>query len=221
MTIKLVTILVIYKIVAIGSISITAATIIIPLWFLTGDVIAEGYGYDISKQVIWTALICQFLFAIICLTLISLPSPSNFTHQSAYDHIFGNLPRVVISSFIAIVAGSFINAYLVSKWKVMLNGRLFWLRSLTASIFGEAVFVIISLLMEFIGVLPIQTILQLIFISFVTKIVINPILVIPSSILAAIIKKIEKIDVYDYDLTFNPFKIRTSKLSNDKILNTN
>jgi len=51
------------------------------------------------------------------------------------------------------------------------------------------------------------------------KIILNPILVIPSSLLAALIKKIEKIDVYDYDLKFNPFKISFSKPSNDNVLN--
>lgn len=61
--------------------------------------------------------------------------------------------------------------------------------------------------MEFFGVIPWQTLLQLILISFAMKIVVNPILVIPSCLLAALIKKIEKIDVYDYDLKFNPFKI--------------
>ncbi len=220
MTIKLVTVLVIYKIVTIGSISTTAATITIPLWFLTGDVIAEVYGYNISKQVIWAALICQFIFALICSLLIHLPSPANFAYQDAYNHVLGNLPRIVTASFIAIVCGAFVNAYTVSKWKVLLKGRLFWLRSLGASIIGEAVFVIISLCMEFIGVIPWQTLLQLILISFVMKIAINPILVIPSSLLAAIIKKIEKVEVYDYDLEFNPLKINFTKSSNDTVLNT-
>jgi uncharacterized PurR-regulated membrane protein YhhQ (DUF165 family) len=110
---------------------------------------------------------------------------------------------------------------MVAKWKVLLRGRLFWLRSLGASIIGEAVFVIISLCMEFIGVIPLQALVQLILVSFAMKIVLNPILVIPSSILAAMIKKIEQIDVYDYDLEFNPLKIRFTKSMNDKILNTN
>lgn len=219
MTIKLITILVIYKIVAIGSIHTTAATIIIPLWFLTGDVIAEVYGYDISKQVIWCALIFQFIFACICFSLIKLPSPTNWAFQGAYDHVLGNLPWVVTASFIAILCGAFVNAYTVAKWKVLLKGRLFWLRSLGASIIGEAVFVIISLSMEYIGVIPWQMLLQLILVSFAMKLVFNPILVIPSSILAAIIKKIEKVDVYDYDLKFNPFKIKFAKISNDPIIN--
>src|SRR5579885_319653 len=221
MTIKLVTVLLIYKIVSIGTISVTAATVIIPLWFLTGDVIAEVYGYEVSKQVIWAALICQFIFAFICTMLINLPSPANWAHQGAYDQVLGNLPRVVSASFIAIVCGAFVNAYTVAKWKVLLKGRLFWLRSLGASIIGEAVFVIISLSMEFIGVVPLNTLVQLICISFLMKIALNPILVIPSSILAAFIKKIEKVDVYDYNLEFNPLKIRLGKSANDTVINTN
>jgi len=221
MMIKLVTVLLIYKIINIGTVSVTAATVIIPLWFLTGDVIAEAYGYNTSKQIIWAALILQFIFACICTLFINLPSPANWTHQDAYNQVFGNLPRVVVSSFIAIVSGAFINAYTVSKWKILLKGKLFWLRSLGASIIGEATFVIISLSMEFIGVVPLKTLMQLILISFAMKIVINPILVIPSALLAALIKKIENVDVYEYDLEFNPLKIKIGNSVNDTILNTN
>ena len=112
--VKLITILVIYKIVAIGSIKTTASTIIIPLWFLTGDVIAEVYGYDIAKQVIWTALIIQFIFACLCELLIHLPSAVDWTLQGAYNQVLGKLPWVVLSSFVAIVLSAFINAYTVS-----------------------------------------------------------------------------------------------------------
>lgn len=217
MMVKLITILVIYKIVAIGPIQTTAATIIIPLWFLTGDIIAEVYGYDVAKQVIWTALITQFIFAFLCALLIRLPSTSDWTLQGAYNQVLGRLPWVVWSSFAAIVLGAFINAYIVSRWKVLLNGKLFWLRSLGASIIGEAVFVVISLCMEYIGVVSWQALLQLILVSFALKIVINPLLVFPSALLVAFIKKIEKIDVYDYDLDFNPLKIRLTPPTNDTL----
>jgi uncharacterized integral membrane protein (TIGR00697 family) len=221
MMVKLVTVLLIYKIISIGTINITAASIIIPLWFLTGDIIAEVYGYNISKQIIWAALIFQFIFAYICTLFINLPSPANWVHQAAYYQVFGNLPRVVISSFIAILSGAFINAYTVSKWKILLKGKLFWLRSLGASIIGEAIFVIISLSMEFIGVVPLKTLMQLILISFAIKIVINPILVIPSAMLTSLIKKIENVDIYEYQLEFNPLKIKIENSVNDTVLNTN
>jgi|SRR6185295_9796209 len=109
MMIKLVTILVIYKIINIWGIKTTASTLIIPLWFLIGDVIAEVYGYNIAKQIIWSALIFQFMFAFICVLLIYLPSPINWENQGAYDYVLGKLPRVVTASFIAITCSSFIS----------------------------------------------------------------------------------------------------------------
>lgn len=101
-----------------------------------------------------------------------------------------------------------------------MKGRLFWLRSLGSSVVGEAVFVVIALSMEFVGVVPLHTVLQLMAVSFLTKLLISPILVIPSAILAAIIKKIEGVEVYDYDLEFNPLKIKFSKASNDTLIPT-
>lgn len=221
MMLKLITILLIYKIISIGKMHVTAASIIIPLWFVTGDVIAEIYGYNISKQIIWAALIFQFVFVCICTIFVNLPSPAYWVQQNAYNQIFNNLPRVVVSSFIAIVSSAFLNAYAVSKWKILLNGKLFWLRSLGASIIGEATFVIIALSLEFTGLVPFTTLLQLILVSFATKIAINPILVIPSTIIMSVIKKIENVDIYEYDLEFNPLKIKIGNSVNDTVLQAN
>lgn len=215
MSIKLLTILLIYKIVSIGPITTTASSIIIPLWFSLGDVIAEVYGYEVSKKIIWAALIIQFIFAFLCVMLIKLPSPVSWIHQGAYNQVLGNLPWVVLSSFVAIALGIFINTYYVSKWKVKLSGRLFWLRSLGASMIGEAIFITTALSMEFIGVVSWTMLLKLILVSFMIKLVMNPIFVVPSAILAAILKKIENIDVYDKDIKFNPFKINASPHKND------
>lgn len=220
MTIKLVTVLLIYKIVSFGPITTTASSIIIPLWFLVGDVISEVYGYEVTKKIIWSALIFQFIFAMLCVLLIKLPSPINWAYQSAYNQVLGNLPWIVCSSFVAIASGIFINTYYVAKWKVLLNGKFFWLRSLGASMIGEAIFITIALSMEFIGVVPWQTLLKLIFVSFMIKLIINPIFAIPSSIIAAILKRIEQIDVYDHDIEFNPFKIKQTTPTNDMAFNS-
>lgn len=61
MMIKLATILLIYKVISIGSISFTASTIVIPFWFFLGTIIAETYGYAAARHIIWMAIICQVL----------------------------------------------------------------------------------------------------------------------------------------------------------------
>lgn len=218
MMVKLITILLIYKIVIIGSISTTAATLIIPLWFLTGDIIAEVYGYEISKKVIWSAIIFQFIFAFTCFLFIKLPSPATWIFQDAYNHVLGNLPRVAFASFLAIILGATLNAYAISKWKILLKGEFFWIRSLGASIIGEAIFTFLAFSVEFFGLLPLKTALGLMAVSFLTKAIINPLLVIPCSLVAKVIKKIEGIELYEFDVEFNPFKFKTLiKPINDKL----
>lgn len=101
------------------------------------------------------------------------------------------------------------------KWKV------FWLRSLGASILGEAIFVVLAISAEFIGIASWSTILQLITMSFLLKIVVTPILVVPFSLITAVVKKIEGVLINDSKLDFNPLKIKlSSKTSNESVFNT-
>jgi uncharacterized integral membrane protein (TIGR00697 family) len=207
MTVKLITVILIYKTILIGPFTATASTLIMPFWFFIGDIIAEVYGYKISRHVIWMTLLLQFLFAFTCFGMLHLHSPPGWLHQDAYEQVLGKLPRVAFASFLAITLGAFINAYILTKWKILLKGKHFWLRSLGASTIGEAIFTLTAYLTEFLGIIPFSTLMQLMAISFLAKLIIGPILVTPASIIAKIIKKIEGVDIYDYSTNFNPFKI--------------
>jgi uncharacterized integral membrane protein (TIGR00697 family) len=154
MTIKLITVVLIYKIITIGPFSASASTLVIPIWFVMGDIIAEVYGYKIARRIIFIAIICQFIFAFVCGGLISLHAPFGWAHQQAYDQVLGKLPRVAFASFLAIMTGAIINVYAISKWKILLRGKYFWLRSLGASVIGELVFTVIAYSTEFFDVVP-------------------------------------------------------------------
>lgn len=207
MTIKLTTIVLIYKIIHIGHFSASASTLVIPLWFLMGDVITEVYGYKIARHIIWIAVICQFIFAFLCSSLISFSPALILNHQDAYSQVLGKLPRVTFASSLAIIGGAFINVYVVSKWKILLKGKYFWLRSLGATAVGELVFTTAAYLIEFLGVVPYTALFQLMIISYIIKLILNPLLIIPSQIIATTLKRLEGIDTYDYGTNFNPFKI--------------
>ncbi|CAM4418838.1 MAG: queuosine precursor transporter [Legionella sp.] len=214
MTLKLVTILLIYKVIKIGSISFTASTVVIPFWFFLGTIIAEGYGYVVARHVIWMAIIFQFIFALICTSLTYVHSP-DWVNQAAYEYIFGKLPRVTIASFIAILCGAFINAYSLAKYKILSKGKRFWLRSLKSSVIGELVFTVIAYLSEFIGMIPFQQIIYLMMISFLVKVTFSALLVVPSILATKMLKKAEGINVFDYNTNFNPFKFSLNEKNNN------
>jgi uncharacterized integral membrane protein (TIGR00697 family) len=206
LTLKLTTILLIYKIINLGPISFSVSTVIMPFWFFLGTIIAETYGYRIARHLIWAAIICQFLFSIICYTAIQANSPS-WVHQSAYEEILGRLPRVAFASFLAIMCGAFINAYALAKYKILTKGKHFWLRALGASTIGEFVFTVIAYIVEFIGVLSYREIFQMMTVSFLVKVFLSPILVILCVIFTKRLKKAEGLDIFDFGVNFNPFKL--------------
>jgi queuosine precursor transporter len=202
MTLKLTTILLIYKIINIGPFSASASTIIMPFWFFCGGIIAETYGYKTAKNLIWVALICQLLFALICTCGLSL----DINSHSQHDQALANLPRVTISSFLAVVSGGFINAYIITKWKIIFHGKYFWIRSLFASTIGEFVFTFVAYLCEFLGMVPFSKLMELMMFSFTVKILLNPILIIPSWMISNALRQSEQSDPDDDNVSpLNPF----------------
>lgn len=207
MTVKLVTVILIYKIISIGPFIASASTLVMPLWFVMGDIIAEVYGYKVARQLIWSAILCQFLFAFTCGMLNSFHSPSGWGDQEAYNQVLGKLPRVAFASFLAILSGAFVNAYSISKWKIFFRGKYFWLRCLGASAIGEFIFTIVAYSTEFFGLVSSSHVVHLIVISYVIKIIFGLILILPAMYIAEVLKKAESIDPYDYLTSFNPFSL--------------
>lgn len=211
LTLKLTTILLIYKIVCVGTLVLSASALLMPAWFFIGDVITEVYGYQITKRLIWIVITCQFIFSLICFLASLLPSPANLPHQAVYYEMFSKLPKVALASFLAIIAGAFINSYLISRWKIYLLGKYFWMRSLGATFVGELTFTMVAYFIEFYATtISIKMIIMLIISSLSIKILINLFASIPATLLVSFLKKVEKIDHFDYNVNFNPFAIKES-----------
>lgn len=183
------------------------STFVLPFTFVLLDVIAEVYGYNVTRKLIWSALICEFIFAVIMLIAVHIHSPSIMDNADAYKEAFGKFMRIFIGNFVAMVCATFFNVYCLIKWKFLLNGRYFWLRSMGSSAIGEFIFTLTCVLIAFLGVIPLASIPQLIITSFLFKVIFNPLAVIPATISMGYLKKKEEIDTYEYGINFNPFQL--------------
>jgi hypothetical protein len=206
LTIMLTSVVLVYKIVDFHGVVIAASTLVIPLWYFLGDVIAEVYGYKLSKKIIWSSLICEGFFIFICAIFIHFPSPNFWHNQEAYEQVLGRLPRIFLGSILGIMSSSFINAYLVVKWKILLHGKFFWIRSVCSSAIGEIIFTMITIAIDLLGVIPLGDLIKLIFISYGIKLLVDAFAIVPAAMLANFLKKLEGVDVYEYNVKFNPFK---------------
>src|SRR5690349_2776162 len=74
----------IYKIVQIGPFIFTVGSFVTPFWFVITDIVAEVYGYQLVRKLIWSGIICGLIFTVVCAFLIQFPSPSSWPHQPSY-----------------------------------------------------------------------------------------------------------------------------------------
>jgi uncharacterized integral membrane protein (TIGR00697 family) len=176
-----------YKIIEIGPLIGAASSLIFPATYSIMDVIAEVYGHKIAKKIVWYAFACDLIFTTLVSVISHIPS-TNQSETVAYSHIFGPLLRAVFAQMIGILAGAFINIYLISKWKILVNGRYFWLRSIGSSTIGEAVMLVISVFIALVGVLPMTKLVQLIMYTYCYKIIFAIVVAPIVSVVATLLK---------------------------------
>jgi hypothetical protein len=178
-----------------------------PLVFILDDIIAEIYGYKITRSVILTGYLAQMLFVVVCQLALIAPHPSFFNQQSAYNSVLGSsLLWISFSGYVAYVLANLANSRILSRWKILIKGRHFWLRSIGSSMFSEAFYSLIAIAMMEITSISITNILQVAAISFSIKAIYSILLAGPANILVNYLKKITGIDVYDFPKKFTPFK---------------
>lgn len=190
--------------------SITLPLVII--LFVMGDVITEVYGYRQSQHIIFSSIVLVIFFTLLAI-LTSKITPYNVpeqwqkgTDQFAFFQVYKETPLFATGYFIAFLISNYFNIRIISRWKVLLKGRYFWIRSIGASGVGALIFSIIDHLIiayHFTW----QEIIYLTLFSFATKIFGFAILSYPASFIVSLLKTIEHIDAYDYKENYNPLKI--------------
>jgi uncharacterized PurR-regulated membrane protein YhhQ (DUF165 family) len=186
------------------------------LHFMTLDIITEVYGYYEGRRVLYASLFGYVVFAIFMSIILQTPSPADMTVEwatlqdpHAYHYLFDGIGLFTVAVLVSALLGNTINMIILSKWKIALKGRYFWMRSLTTSSIAAAFYSIASVLIVGAPYLSDKTallVIKIIIISFVSKLVTLAIFATPAAIFCAILKRIEGVDVYDYGVNYNPFK---------------
>lgn len=174
-----------------------------PLIFILGDIIAEIYGYKIIKFIIYFSFLLLTLFCFICEVAVSAPYPSILKHHDFYFYILGpSLLWIDITGFISYMLANLTNSYLLTKWKVLLKGKKFWLRSFCSSTLSEALYSVLAILMmEFNKVTEIN-IMKIILLSYLIKLIYSVIFLIPSCWFVNLMKEYADLDIYELPSDF-------------------
>jgi uncharacterized integral membrane protein (TIGR00697 family) len=204
------------KLISVANLTLPAAVILFPVAYIIGDVLTEVYGYAKAREAIWIGFGCN-LSAVAAIWLAGLlpPDPAwsavglsgPAEAQRAYDAILGFTPRLLAASFIAYLAGEFLNAYVLARLKVRTGGRYLWARTIASTLLGQGVDSLLFISIAFYGVIPASILLSAIVAQWAVKSGFEAIATPLTYLVVNALKKAEAIDHFDQDTDFRPIRV--------------
>lgn len=150
----------------------TGGVFIFPITYILSDVFSEVYGYKWSRVTCYLSFLFNLFMVLIFTAVIHSPSPSYWGDQEAFQTVLGNTPRVLFASFLAFLAGDFINDVVFQKMKNKYpnSTKGFGLRAIMSSLCGEMVDSLIFFPIAFFGEMPLLTLLIMMATEVVVKV---------------------------------------------------
>ena len=199
------------KLFSVGPLFLPAAIIVFPISYIFGDVLTEVYGYARARQVIWIGFACNLFAVLIIVLSIYLPpasiwkvlgSPSSA--QEAYTAILGFAPRLLAASFVAYLAGEFLNSFVMAKMKIATRGRYLWSRTIGSTLVGQLADSGIFISLSFIGTIPTDALVELIVSQWLVKSGYEAVATPFTYVVVNFLKRSENRDHFDYGTDFSP-----------------
>jgi uncharacterized PurR-regulated membrane protein YhhQ (DUF165 family) len=170
---------------------ISAASLVSPLWYILGDILTEVYGYKLSRKLFWSVIVCQFMLALACYYLIRLHSPQYWHGDEGYQLVLGDLLKFSIINFFAITIAWHVNVGLLVKWKILMHGKYFWLRSIGSSGIGLIIYSVLSVSVNAYNIASYNDVISIVFASCLLKILYLFVLAYPATIVVGLLYKLE------------------------------
>ncbi len=196
------------KILQFGRFTMTAGVLCFPISYILNDCIAEVWGFRKARLIIWLAFLMNFLVVALGQLAVMLPC-ADFWKESEphFNFVFGLAPRIVASSFLAFLVGSFTNAYVMSRMKIRQQGRHFSVRAIVSTLWGEGADSVIFFPLAFGGLMPVNDLLKLMLFQVFTKTAYEVVMLPFTTRVVRMVKRLDDTDVYDNDLSYNPLKV--------------
>lgn len=195
------------KVIHVAGLNVTAGLIVFPVSYIINDCIAEIWGFKKARLIIWTGFIMNAFVCLLGQIAVAIPAAPFWTGKEHFDFVFGLAPRILVASLSAFLVGSFINAYVMSKMKIAIDGKNFSARAIWSTVAGESADSLIFFPIAFMGIIPWKELLVMMLLQVGLK-SLYEVIILPVTIrVVAAIKRIEGTDVYDDGISYNILKI--------------
>lgn len=185
-----------------------AGILFFPISYVIGDVLTEVYGYARARRCIWVGTAALLFMAFMATVVVALPPARDWGGQSAYEQVFGQVPRIVFASILAFWAGEFANSLVLAKMKIWTSGKYLWTRTIGSTVLGQGVDSLIFYPLAFWGAAgwTDDLVLKVLFTQWVLKVSWEALLTPATYVAVGFLKRREGVDVYDSSTDFTPFR---------------
>ena len=187
-----------------------AGILFFPLSYVIGDVLTEVYGYARARRCIWAGTAALLFMAFMAMVVVALPPAPDWTGQTAYEQVFGQVPRIVFASILAFWAGEFANSLVLAKMKVWTQGKHLWSRTIGSTVIGQGVDSMIFYPLAFWGAAgwTNDLVIKVLLTQWVLKVSWEALLTPVTYAVVGFLKRREGVDVFDEHTDFSPFHAR-------------
>jgi uncharacterized integral membrane protein (TIGR00697 family) len=182
-----------------------AGILFFPISYVLGDVLTEVYGYANARRCVWMGFGALVFMAFMSWVVVAMPPADGWTGQAAYESVFGSTWRIVLASVIAFWAGEFVNSFVLAKMKILTNGSKLWTRTISSTVFGQAVDSALFYPIAFLGVWSNVQVLTVLVTNWGLKVLWEVVLTPVTYAVVGFLKAREGVDVFDNDTDFSPF----------------
>lgn len=195
------------KIIQISIFTLSAASILIPVNYIIGDLLTEVYGYKQARRATWIQLLTNILIVVIFQIVVFLPPAPGFNGNEAYSLILGLAPRVAVGGILALFTGQFANDFVIAKMKVLTKGKYLWMRTISSTIVGQFADTTSFYIIALFNVIPKGLLINAILSAWFLKVLIEVIMTPVTYFVITKLKKLENEDYFDKNTNFNPLII--------------
>lgn len=193
------------KLTTIWIVPLTGGLFIFPISYIINDLVAEVWGYRSARLMIWLGFAMNAFAILVFQFAIMLPPTAEFTHQEAFELVLSSTMRISLASFVAFLCGSLLNAYVMSRMKVLQKGKMFSLRAVASTVVGETVDSLLFFNIAFLGQISYRLLIQLMLTQICLKTLYEVVLLPVTVRIVRYVKRYEQTDVYDIDISYRPF----------------
>lgn len=196
-----------FKTVTIFGFPLAFTGIFFPLSFLLLTALTESYGHIEAERHIFYILIGQTILIGVISIVVRIEVSTGNRISELYYHLYEYLYRLIISSNLAVGLSYYFTSVLNSKFKCWLLGKMWWIRFLIANGIGQLILVCVTYPINFYSILSWNEILHICINTWVFKMCIALILLLIAPLLIRMNRKVDHIEVYDFNILYNPIKM--------------